>query len=61
MDKIPRVVRRHAANISVAVPPHAQSLALETATNGGRESIRFQRCYSWLRNFTLSCFAAGTM
>ena len=27
VDKIPRVVRRHAANISVAVPPHAQSLA----------------------------------
>ena len=41
--------------------PMRKAWLLETATNGGREPIRFQRCYSWLRNFTLSYFAAGTM
>ena len=27
----------------------------------GGSPIRFRRCYSWLRDFTLSYFAAGTM
>jgi hypothetical protein len=34
---------------------------LGTATNGGRELIRFPRCYSWLQNFTSSYFAAGIL
>jgi hypothetical protein len=32
-----------------------------TATNGGREPIRFPGCYSWLQNFNSSYFAAGTL
>ena len=45
------VSRRQALRMGVAQPRWV----------AGREPIRFQRCYSWLRNFTSSCFAAGTM
>ena len=56
--------REHAPN-----PPLRRRLEKPSLAHGvaqprwvaGREPIRFQRCYSWLRNFTSSCFAAGTM
>jgi hypothetical protein len=50
-----------AADTSMAVPPQAQSLASRDGDEWREGAIRFQRCYSWLRNFTLSYFAAGTM